>query len=145
MLQERGIENDYEGAYDLWREYADPNLNIAPFALGPVEVKSFIAGLDFFIGARMHATIAAFSSGIPVVPLAYSRKFNGLFKETLSYPYNIDMKTTSKDTALANIVEAYNKRCELKDIIKDCLNGIVAERKEKLLNNIKVFFSNNHK
>lgn len=142
VLQERGIENDYEVAYELWREYEDPNLSIAPFAIGPVEIKSFIAGLDFFIGARMHATIASFSSGVPVIPLAYSRKFNGLFKETLSYPYVIDMLTMSEETALADIIDAYNKRNKLKDIINDRLNGVVEERKEELLNDLKVYLTN---
>lgn len=39
----------------------------------------------------MHSTIGALSSGVPVIPVAYSRKFNGLY-ETLQYPYIIDAK-----------------------------------------------------
>ena len=34
--------------------------------------------------ARMHACIAAYSAGVPVVPMSYSRKFEGLFG-TLGY------------------------------------------------------------
>lgn len=41
--------------------------------------KSFISSLDFVIAARMHACIAALSAGVPVAPMAYSRKFAGLF------------------------------------------------------------------
>lgn len=41
--------------------------------------KSFISSLDFVIAARMHACIAALSAGVPVAPVAYSRKFAGLF------------------------------------------------------------------
>lgn len=63
----------------------------------PVEVKSYIADMDVFIGARMHATIAAISSGVAVLPLSYSRKFQGLF-DTLDYPYLIDMvKMTTEE------------------------------------------------
>ena len=101
--QERGIENDYEVAYELWREHKEPNIVLAPFALGPIEIKSYIAGLDFFMGARMHATIAAFSSGVPVVPMAYSRKFNGLFQDTLQYDYMVDLKKDSQDEILSKI------------------------------------------
>lgn len=137
VLQEREIENDYEVAYDLWREYSNPDLIIAPYALGPVEVKSFIAGLDFFIGARMHATIGSFSSGVPVVPIAYSRKFNGLFVETLSYPYIVDLKESSEESALNIIIDSYNKRVELKEIIQNRLDGIVAERKKALFDALK--------
>ena len=56
----------------------------------PVEAKSFISRLEVFIGARMHATIAAFSSGVPVIPVAYSRKFKGLF-ENCQYDIGVDL------------------------------------------------------
>ena len=69
---ERGIENDYEVSYEIWRKYNNPNLILAPFALGPIEIKSYIAGMDFFMGARMHATIGHFLLVVPVIPMAYS-------------------------------------------------------------------------
>lgn len=137
---ERHIENDYAVSYDLWREYANQNLVIAPFALSPVDIKSYIAGLDFFVGARMHATIGAFSSYVPVVPMAYSRKFNGLFLDTLDYPYMCDMKTQSTDEILKVIKDAYTKRNELKASVTERMNGIVAERKQELINDLKDFF-----
>lgn len=89
---ERGIENDYAVSYDLCEEFNNPNLILAPLFLDPIAAKSYISGMDFFMGARMHSTIAAFSSGVPVVPMAYSRKFNGLFGDTLNYPCVADMK-----------------------------------------------------
>ncbi|MGJ7723542.1 polysaccharide pyruvyl transferase family protein [Escherichia coli] len=30
----------------------------------PITAKSYISSIDFFTGARMHATIAAFSAGV---------------------------------------------------------------------------------
>ncbi len=70
---ERNVENDYEVCYDLIHELNYPNLILAPLFLSPIDAKSYISGMDFFMGARMHSTIAAFSSGVPVVPMAYSR------------------------------------------------------------------------
>lgn len=137
---ERHIENDYAISYDLWREYNHPNLILAPLALGPIEIKSYIAGLDFFMGARMHATIGAFSASVPVVPMAYSRKFNGLFLDTLSYQYMVDMKTMSNEEILKTIEVAYNKRNELKDTISQRMRGVVFERKKILVDNLKSFF-----
>ena len=52
-----------------------PGVVRAPNSNSPSEAKSYIAGLDFLTAARMHACIAAFSAGVPVVPVAYSRKF----------------------------------------------------------------------
>lgn len=65
----------------------------------PVSVKSYIAAMDVFIGARMHATIAALSAGVAVLPVSYSRKFQGLYSN-LEYPYCIDLIKMSTDQAV---------------------------------------------
>lgn len=65
----------------------------------PIEAKSFIASMDVFIGARMHATIAAFSSGVATIPTAYSRKFSGLYNN-LGYDCVVDMQKLTTEEAL---------------------------------------------
>lgn len=139
VASERHLENDYEVSYDLWREYNNENLLIAPFALGPIEIKSYIAGMDFFIGARMHSTIGAFSAQVPVLPMAYSRKFNGLFIDTLNYPHMIDLKTQDKEDIISAINTSFNNRKELAAKIDDRMNGIVRERGELLYSELKKF------
>jgi polysaccharide pyruvyl transferase WcaK-like protein len=69
----------------------------------PVEAKTFISQLDLLIGSRMHATIAALSSGVPVVPLGYSDKFTGLFRG-LNYPWLADLRTAS-ETDVIDLLE----------------------------------------
>lgn len=138
---ERGIENDYEVSYEIWREYNNANLVLAPFALGPIEIKSYIAGMDFFMGARMHATIGAFSSGVPVVPMAYSRKFNGLFVDTLQYDAMVDMKTMNNNLILSEITKNYANRSNLKEMINERMTGIVAERRKMLVEDLNSFFN----
>jgi len=73
----------------LQREF--PACRVGPFFYGPMEAKSHISGMDFFIGSRMHACIAAYSSGVPAFPLGYSRKFTGLFAEKLGYGRGADL------------------------------------------------------
>lgn len=111
---ERFIESDYVACRDLYYEYNNPKLVLADFFLGPIEAKNYISGMDFFMGARMHATIAAFSSGVPVVPMAYSRKFNGLFEDTLNYFHMVDMKKQNEEEILISIKDSFLKRNELK-------------------------------
>jgi polysaccharide pyruvyl transferase WcaK-like protein len=41
--------------------------------------KGVIAQCSFFVGTRMHSTIAALSSAVPAVGLAYSHKYRGVF------------------------------------------------------------------
>jgi polysaccharide pyruvyl transferase WcaK-like protein len=47
--------------------------------LNASETKHVASGLDWLVGARMHATIAALSSGVPAAAVAYSPKFQGVF------------------------------------------------------------------
>lgn len=45
------------------------------------ELKWIIARCDWFAGARMHSTIASFSSGVPTLGFGYSDKAEGVFAE----------------------------------------------------------------
>lgn len=104
-----------------------PGLVLAPDFASPVAAKSYIAGLDFFMGARMHACIAAFSSGVPVVPMAYSRKFEGLFG-ALGYGRTLDCTTLDGPALFAAITEAYETRETLAAEVRDAY----ARGREKL-------------
>lgn len=105
------VEDDYKVSLQLQQQY--PALKLAPRFGSPSEAKSFISGMDFFTGARMHACIAAFSSGVPVVPLAYSRKFNGLFA-ALDYTHFGDCKAATDEQILDLVLRSLDRRAELK-------------------------------
>lgn len=95
-----------------------PTARVAPQFASPSAAKSFISGLDFVTGARMHACIAAFSSSVPVVPLAYSRKFKGLF-DSLGYTWLADGQAMTTDEAERAILEGFLQRQALaEDIAK---------------------------
>lgn len=138
---ERTIENDYAVSYDLYEEFNNPNLILAPLFLDPIIAKNYIAGMNFFMGARMHATIAAFSSGVPVFPMAYSRKFNGLFTGTLKYKYLVDMKTNTVKETLNILERGFNNRKELENIIINITKNIISDRKCLLVNELIKFFN----
>jgi polysaccharide pyruvyl transferase WcaK-like protein len=112
------IEDDYQVSLDLAAEF--PGVTVAPAFTTPSEAKSYIAGLDFFMGARMHACIAAFSSGVPVVPMAYSRKFAGLFG-SLGYDHTVDCTAESGEIILQRIFAAYEDRHTLAEETKTAL------------------------
>jgi polysaccharide pyruvyl transferase WcaK-like protein len=104
------VESDLAAARALAAEA--PGAIVAPAFRTPSEAKSYIAGLDFFTGARMHACIAALSSGVPVLPIAYSRKFAGLFG-TLGYHHLADCRTESGPEILARLHAAFANRAVL--------------------------------
>lgn len=105
------VEDDRKASELLISEF--PTAKTPPQFNSPSEAKSFISGMDFVTGARMHACIAAFSSGVAVVPLAYSRKFNGLFS-SLKYEWVADGKAMDTDTAFKKIIEGFHHRDQLK-------------------------------
>ncbi len=117
------VEDDVAVSKKLAQEF--PGVIVAPAFTRPSEAKSYIAGMNFFTGARMHACIAAFSSGVPVVPMAYSRKFNGLFG-TLGYVEIADCRRETTETVIENIMGGYKRRSVLGAVIAQCLNKVEA-------------------
>jgi colanic acid/amylovoran biosynthesis protein len=91
----------------------------------PSDAKTYIAGLDFLVAARMHACIAAFSAGTPVVPMAYSRKFGGLFG-TLGYEHVVPVDVSSEDEVLAYILRRVENPAEIRERIKSGMEGVEA-------------------
>ncbi len=90
-------DNDMVPTKELIEQF--PDIKYSGVFKAPVEAKSYISAMDAFIGARMHATIAATSSGVPVIPVSYSRKFEGLY-ESLDYSYVIRAREIDTDTAV---------------------------------------------
>ncbi len=115
-------EDDTRASAALKEEF--PDLVEAPRFFSPSEAKSYIAGLDFFMGARMHACIAAFSAGVPVVPMAYSRKFAGLFG-SLGYDRTVDCTAEEPEAIRTKIEAAWRDRDTLKSEVDDaCARGL---------------------
>lgn len=57
---------------------AQGRLKLLPTGLNATQLKFAIAQCRWFIGARTHATIAAMSSGVPTLSIAYSVKARGI-------------------------------------------------------------------
>ena len=79
----------------------------------PMEAKSCISKMDFFVGSRMHATIATFSSHVAVIPAGYSKKFIGLFK-SLDYDHILDFRTFNTEQAVKFTLNGITERENLK-------------------------------
>lgn len=90
-------ENDLAVCYMLKELF--PKTTVVSDLNTAMDVKSVIASMDIFIGARMHATIAALSSGVVTIPFSYSRKFQGLFT-SLNYPYIVAAQHISIESAI---------------------------------------------
>lgn len=138
---EHQIENDYEICSGLYYQYASERVHLAPLFLSPIEAKNYISGLDLFIGARMHSTIAAFSSKVPVVPMSYSRKFEGLFCDTLGYKHVVNMRDTTAEETIAMIDDVYNHRQSIKLQLQKANKEIVEPLKEEMTKQLSEFIN----
>lgn len=109
-LAENAYDDDYKICMKLHTMY--PNTYLSPAFTTPIQAKSYISNMDIFIGSRMHSTIGAFSSGVLTIPISYSRKFEGLFG-SLNYPYTIDARTESTESAYDKVYAFIEKKQEL--------------------------------
>lgn len=82
------------------------------------EVKHLIAQCDFFIGARMHACIAALSQCVPVAAMAYSGKFIGVLRSVGMQTAVVDLRTLPTDEVLASLGSIYDSREALKSVLR---------------------------
>lgn len=89
---------------DYVRKVYGNQLNYCETYYDPISAKNKISQMDIFIGARMHATVAAFSSGVATIPTAYSRKFAGLYSN-LGYPYTIDLVENNTEETIKQTIQ----------------------------------------
>ena len=121
------VVEDVNPIENLLKKY--PEFEKYEFASSPISVKNFISSMDIFIGSRMHATIAAVSSGVATIPVGYSRKFRGLF-DSIEYPYNIDLQNIDTIEAINQTVTYVQHFSELKECLKKSQVIINANKKK---------------
>lgn len=113
-IQENSYDDDYKVCKILKNNTNE--IHLAPAFKTSIEAKSYISNMDIFIGSRMHSTIASYSSGVPTIPVSYSRKFEGLF-DSLNYPYLINGQKFNLNEAIKKTIEFIENRNILKQSI----------------------------
>jgi len=119
------VTGDWEGdgkacaaLYEELKQECGGQLHLADPAYDHREIKYLIGKCDFFLGARMHACIAALSQGIPAVGLAYSRKFAGVFESVNVPDLVVDLRSEGTEQTLVKIQQAYAERDRYREILK---------------------------
>lgn len=81
-------------------------VSVVPDTLTAAQYKSIISRCEMFIGARTHATIAAYSTCVPTLVIGYSVKSKGIAKDIFS-DYNGLVVPVSEITDAKKLIEAY--------------------------------------
>jgi colanic acid/amylovoran biosynthesis protein len=93
------------------------------------ELKYIISNCRFFIGARTHSVIAAYSSSVPTLALGYSIKSKGILKDLgLSEQLVMDSKKIENENEL---IKAFLYLAEQEQEIKRHLNTRISDYQKK--------------
>lgn len=114
-------ESDYVICKNLHKKY--PQTVLADVFKTPMDAKTYISSMDVLIGARMHATIAAFSTYVATIPFSYSRKFEGLY-DSVEYDYVIHACSQTTEDAIGTTLEYIEKHSQLSDEVKASMKKI---------------------
>ena len=89
----------------------------------------------------MHATIGAVSCGIPTLPLAYSRKFKGVYN-SIQYPHTLDLKSNTQDEILLKLEDMLT--IHLQQAIEDVNKAlkVVKQKTDEYVDDIKFVVKN---
>lgn len=146
-------KDDLYYATMLYSEVPDTmksRVSIVDEELSCVQLKYIISKCRFFVGARTHSMIAAYSSGVPAIALGYSVKADGiavdLFGTTENYVLNIDKlqqpgslkKAFTYLTANEDAIrEQYTKKLPMyKESIVQAAKIILKDKENTVLNEI---------
>ncbi|AND69817.1 hypothetical protein ATSB10_23630 [Dyella thiooxydans] len=101
-----------------------PSVTMMPSTFNAAQSKYVIGKLRFFIGARTHATIAALSSGVPTVSIAYSIKARGINRDLFG---NEDMVLPTTKVSTASLRAALGGLMDREDTLRAVLATRVGE------------------
>ncbi len=94
------------------------------YRFNAAQIKYVISQCKFFIGARTHSTIAAFSSGVPTISIAYSIKAKGI---------NMDLFGHTDYVLETNKISALNLKKILERLLvnNDEVHNVLSVKKEE--------------
>lgn len=128
VLTEVGhYESDYQACVDLLSGLTSidkSRIEIQLPELDQCEVKWLIGRMDWFMGTRMHATIAALSTKTPVCTISYSDKAQGVFETCGMGSYVFDPRELSTGDVVEKVLDAYKKRSDMVSILDTGVDAV---------------------
>ena len=124
-------ESDDIVTTDIFRRLSG-DVHVAPSGLNASSRKWLISHLDWFTGSRMHATIAALSSGVVAAPLSYSPKFEGIFEDCGLGSEVVDAKSSTRSEALESLLSSYRRRVSSRDSLRASLSAVLQQAESQM-------------
>lgn len=99
-------------------------------------LKGYISRCRFFIGARTHSTIAAYSTYVPTLVVGYSIKAKGIAKDIFGTYENYVIPVQNLENK-GDLLKSFKWMLDREDSIKDHMNKFIPSYKEKSLDAAK--------
>ncbi len=103
---------------------SDDRVTVLSERLNACELKWAIARTDWFCGTRMHATIAALSSGVPTTALAYSMKTRGVFDTCKQGTEVVDLRDSDHREISDRILDSWHRRQDTRCALASALPSV---------------------
>lgn len=119
--------NDFEILNKFYNQFKSTGrVIILPNNLNAIQYKGYIARMRAFIGARTHATIAAYSNSVPTMVLGYSIKSRGIAKDLFGYERLVlGINEVSDSNKLKDALDEMIKdEKEIRDHLNNTIPGI---------------------
>ena len=129
LVADSEVESDHAACQALFAQLTpqqQQRVEVLPTDLNEREIKGYIRHFDWFCGMRMHATIAALSSGVPTVNVAYSGKALGVFETVNVGDQVLDARSLDSAVLVDQILAAYHARDEVRGRLAQALPAVKA-------------------
>jgi len=131
--------NDYEVLKSLYESFNEDHKQRMYLIADQncCQLKAVIGGCDLFVGARTHATIAAYSSGIPTLVLGYSVKSKGIAKDLFGTDENYVLSIQELSTEMA-LTRGFKWLMDHQSDIREILAEKIPEYQTRIRNSTKI-------
>ena len=124
--------DDREPLHELYRAFADTGRVVEIGDGGCEELKGFIGRCRFFVGARTHATIAAYSMGVPTLVVGYSMKARGIARDLFGTEENYVLPVQSLEKK-DDLTKGFQWLLSHEKEVKEKLGEVMPGYKERAL------------
>lgn len=121
------FESDLAACLDVIQKIGSPysgRIVVSPCIVDPTQVKWLIGQMDWFCGTRMHATIAALSSGVPTAAVSYSDKTKGVFETCGQGGQVKDPRQLSSEAIVDGLSDSFFQRASVQKSLNQLLPAV---------------------
>jgi polysaccharide pyruvyl transferase WcaK-like protein len=122
-------DDDMSACVEVSRLFPEVRV-LGPFG-SAMEAKAVISGLDALIAARMHACIAAISTGVPALAVSYSKKFADLLYGMFGYEHIVELRDPANSLSrhaadfLSCLPQARDQITRVRDLLDEKRSGLI--------------------